>query len=1636
MLAAAVIFSAFPVSAFAYENGIITLKEHEADEEVLTPRVTYHFLGRGYDTDQYGISTSEYYEYINDAQDLVSKQILQDGEKLVEPPAPAPVSDDDDQVTVRSRFYGWYVVRPVSVEDDSVTYEWPAEDSRFDFRKPVSVSEDGEVYLAALYQNSRFLVFHEDTLDGTNREGIVSRKIAALTARKKDSNAVVDISGIKAPLQNARNEYFYGWSYYDENGSIQTIPFYDESGAERQEVLTNVTGRLFGKRTVSFGGKNYAVNDDDTLDLYPVYVNAHWLNFDTAKTGGGAKYVSSKFVTQQTVITHLDVSEMKGYVFEGWYADDDTKVADSSGALVRNVSFQGGSVRNGQLSLTQDVTLKAKWQADSTSSYKVIYWFENAGDSGYTYAYHVVRTGRQAEVMTNETAPSVPDVTPPDGANKEGFHLYGSDPLTYPAETDPRYLPERQQRLIANDDSTVVNIYYNRNIVTLTFQENNRTVHTITGKYGLKIKSEFENAPLGTTYKDRKWTDTAGVIYNAQYPFKTLEELPYKSVTLSSTKSDLKGSIYYYTELLPGQTSDITFGGRYFALHKKIEHNFNFLTYNEDFHPIEGFYADRSHASPAFGSNDRATANSPYNYYLYYYRESYQIRFMFYDGYTDDLVLDNICFEDDISTHTASSSQLAKYVPDRYEEDINNVRMVFKGWYDNPALEGEPVDLTAGKMPSHDVTLHAKWEKKYYIVKIDTAGGVLSQGDSTWFYREHGSSFDRYTVTRDYIVAEEGYTGTKYYRVDEVYDPAYDYYSDGYAGGSSTYRRRSAYITEEQFPEYEDQFIDKTTVYKYERNAFSLMGWYAEDENGNIHTDRPYNFSDPVTDNITIKALWRRSGLYYLYYDAVNTAQDENGELHTITGFLDDEQTITALFDPDEEGKLIGKGYNDKAKITLNAAPEGFEDTDGREWVFEGWQAYSDGEPITVLLSPGEEQVIYSEWSSQNVITFKAVYAVKSRSVHIPKTVDLILDGNDGGEVHSSEVNADNEYIGVYHASDRPASWGSWKDQLNEGVWFDKQYNNGAYRLSDYADRNADSGKPVFSHKDGYLLLGWDQTKDPLQLPNGAYVPTYAPDGLIAVHREQTDKSTTPDILYAVWEPMVYLTFVNETGKDLTFSLNGLSDDALSVINLVQGRYDRQPFAFGENRTVTLPKDETLMLSMPKGDGAHFSILGQAGQIDQGKNLVIRTFDVSSHLESEETYSFNTNFSTESTLKTGKNSTKIVFSTEEQWALTLDLNYAGAPDATKLYLPFYDSSVSLPLPARYGYFFAGWAETPDGKKKYGAENVSAESLFPDPSQKQKTLYALWKSQYVDVPVRYLLRENNGTLREVTGNTSVIGSSAKTSISNVSAASKSVAYELRYSAYYSVQYYLTDSWISSYRRNYTEVAYAFGDASANKSGTTAGDFGLQKIVNNNDTDGAPNIRNTADGLQWNDSSNFWSGCGEDTAVYVIFSRATMVQVNIRCELKGDFASDDEEVTYTAVFGGKGTLASGRQTETFTLKNGESYPITLSKSTGNNYQTVTVTQTRYPQYATTVTSDTASAAITESQLKAVVSAQNMTAPVNVTYQNVRANVPVTGTENNAPPFAVMLMVGITLIAGFVVLGSVKNAKRKTDVQDDIL
>ena len=437
--------------------------------------------------------------------------------------------------------------------------------------------------------------------------------------------------------------------------------------------------------------------ETSNISLYAKVEKGHWITFDS----DGGSYVEPKFFKTGANTEAPNDPAKPGYAFAGWYNGD--------------TRYTFGSP------LTENITLKAKWTAKDSVPYTVIHWQENANDNGYSFAKSVQLAGTPGQFTEDAV-----------DENFEGFTL--------------REKP--QQKTIAGDGSTIVNVYYKRNVYKITFASNSQN-----GPDHLCGKEEHRH-----TYEDSRWSLFGGTKYKGGcYPANSYSRYPicgkeahrhnngcygkiYEDLTITAKYGAYIGNkwptyngsntwaverngdtyqanidtmplggatfygpetgrdsetAYYYVEVLPGETGTVGPNKEYKEHHRDTSPGTGYTVTKEDRYDITGFKLNDN-----LSTNIGAWYN---NAEFYYTRKIYNIVFM------------NNGQEKTVSRKYEQSIANDSYTPTAPE---GKEGYKFAGWYDNELCEGKEYTFTGKTMPAQNITLYAKWVAPVHTVTV------------------------------------------------------------------------------------------------------------------------------------------------------------------------------------------------------------------------------------------------------------------------------------------------------------------------------------------------------------------------------------------------------------------------------------------------------------------------------------------------------------------------------------------------------------------------------------------------------------------------------------------------------------------------------------------------------------------------------------------------------------------------------------------------------------------------------------------------------------------------------------------------------------------------------------------------------
>lgn len=395
-----------------------------------------------------------------------------------------------------------------------------------------------------------------------------------------------------------------------------------------------LTGWYIGETRYETVSKADFPAGSDTLTLTARVDKGYWIHFNS----DGGSYVAPQFVTGNT-IQPADPAR-PGFSFEGWYEESGNR-------------FTFGSP------LTSNITLIAHWTSNTSTKYTVIHWQEKADESGWSLHETETKTGGTG-AQTAAASKSYPGFT---------------------AQTIT-------QQTINGDGSTIVNVYYKRNVYAVKFFTIKYEGGLLSGKY-VKDK-EIDSIRITAKYGaniSKKWpgglwaTSPGGSTFQASIGTMPLGGDEFFKTSQGSAEA------YYYLESL---------AGGYVWDHTDTGGDSSSIVTNEDRYPITGFTCNTAKS---------AKNGAWYNGAKFYYdRNSYQIVFMNHGSKEKELVRK---YEQSIAD--------AGYTP---TAPANMQDYTFGGWFDNQKCEGSAYVFTGKKMPAHHLTLYAKWVPKTYTVTV------------------------------------------------------------------------------------------------------------------------------------------------------------------------------------------------------------------------------------------------------------------------------------------------------------------------------------------------------------------------------------------------------------------------------------------------------------------------------------------------------------------------------------------------------------------------------------------------------------------------------------------------------------------------------------------------------------------------------------------------------------------------------------------------------------------------------------------------------------------------------------------------------------------------------------------------------
>lgn len=854
---------------------------------------------------------------------------------------------------------------------------------------------------------------------------------------------VAAVSGTEVTVTAKFEEYSYVY-FMNEDGT--KVVYYTAAGVAGENVAEADLNAATAKVELTMGKEKGVVGwsttqGSDTPDktitfaagvtcVYPVVKTGFWVTFDTK----GGDYVAPQF----QMGTPLDLSTVtptrNGYTFDGWY--------DADGNLVTTVSGTA--------------TVTAHWKANSETKYTVIHWQENADDNEYSSKDIEIKSGTTG-AKTAATAKSSKD---------EDYQGFTAQKI--------------EQKTIAGDGSTIVNIYYKRNVYTVKFYSNyGRKEYTdlrISAKYGANISKKWPTYNGSNTWYVGKNSNTSQV---------NIDTMPLGGAKFYGPKTGYGSeTAYYYVEVLPGESGTTTYNGVQYKLHHSdTSPGTGYTVTKEDQYPITGFTFNKK-VSTSIGNNYDGAK-------FYYTRNSYDISF-FNGGKAEKT--ESRKYQQDISDVTYTPLTRPDGVPTNF---------TFAGWYDNELCEGTAYVFT-GTMPAKGITLYAKWqapviEATVYLtasadgdsVTIEIPYGTklsdsekfkellktLPEQPSAWIDSTNGALFNvdtelysSVTISPFFPSAKDGFTVT--YVEDKNENVATD--NQKYVSGSSA------------------------RVLPPE-NSENFLAWKMEDGTL-IHPGDKIT----VTKNTTLRAVYTNKPqtvkiTYHYNFEGSTQIFEDKGYPKNTTATVRSRDYVG--FTAPTGYKFLGWATTpDSNTVTYKVGATVFVDANGDNDLYAVWQVKTY--TVTWVDEDGTTLIDQKDYEYGAIPKFEGVEPTKAADAQYTYTFK-------GWDKDYTEVKGNQTYVAVYEKTTNKynvtydLNGGEWTEATNE---FKYEYKatveviktvptREGYKFSGWRSEEVTIENDAFTMpaKDVVLKAVWEANPTPTPIPSEEPTPTPAP---------------------------------------------------------------------------------------------------------------------------------------------------------------------------------------------------------------------------------------------------------------------------------------------------------------------------------------------------------------------------------------------------------------------------------------------------------------------------------------------------------------------------------------------------------------
>ena len=436
----------------------------------------------------------------------------------------------------------------------------------------------------------------------------------------------------------------------------------------------------------------FSSDSDPDVVLWPHIEEGHYVTFDAH----GGSYTKPQFVLNGKSATEPNDPTRMGYEFIGW-----------------STSATEWSPYNFHSPVNDAVTLHAWWEAQETT-YTVVIWKQSVNDSknASKKKYDFAESHSEKAKSGSEVSPS-PPYTHEDYTDKDypGFSL--NSELT---NSDVE---------VKGDGTTVVNVYYDRQLRTINFWVKDgrhwKIDQTMTGLYGQSLaQNGYDTWPSKT--KQELWGTYVMNWYDGDTQATFLDAFLDTRETLDLIGSWEESGAYtatHYKQNVDGNWPDVATnstslsGGTWYFTDK-----YNGFTVNS-YRFGNGKWRPATSGSSVSIKGDLQVR---------YERNSYTLSFYNYNTTSEEK---SVKYEQPLSSFES-------YAPPR-PEGLDSAYQ-FQGWYKDDAFTQE-FDFASETMPAAGLTLYAKWAAPDQTVTTHLSMAV-SGSDTADLIVAYGSKVD------------------------------------------------------------------------------------------------------------------------------------------------------------------------------------------------------------------------------------------------------------------------------------------------------------------------------------------------------------------------------------------------------------------------------------------------------------------------------------------------------------------------------------------------------------------------------------------------------------------------------------------------------------------------------------------------------------------------------------------------------------------------------------------------------------------------------------------------------------------------------------------------------------------------------